>query len=60
MVFYCIPIPFGPDLKDRQGSEAASRYKVNWAKEQENKEWQGNDVPSMGKKLETKMRGKCR
>lgn len=47
-------------MKDRQGSEAASRYRVNWAREQENKEWQGNDVPSIGKELETKMRGKRR
>lgn len=47
-------------MKDRQGSEAASRYRVNWAREQENKEWQENDVPFMGKELETKMRGKRR
>lgn len=44
-------------MKDRQGSETAIRYRVNWPKEQENKEWQGNDVPSMGNEQKTKMRG---
>ena len=39
-------------MKDRQGSEAASRYRMHWVKEPE------GDVPCNEKELESKNEGK--